>query len=115
VTAAAELVAVESIRPGDEVAMRELGLHVVSDVDVDDDGSVVVFYFRRGQQAFENRAGRTGRSTENILIELAIRGRRVGDRLPVVRGRPERAAELRAEMERAQELRWERWEERHRL
>jgi hypothetical protein len=110
--AGADLVPVESIEPGDEIEVGRQGQwFVVSELSRFEDGSVVVWYFRRGQWSFENRAGRTGASFKNILIELPISLRRA-DKLPVVRGAAARAGELRDELEREQAARWERMEER---
>lgn len=107
-----ERVPVENVRPGDEILVGRLGLHVVSAVRLWEDGTVTVVYYRRGQQAYENRARETGRSSRAFLVELALAAMPAGAPVDVVRGRPEWAEELRRQMEREQTERWDRLEER---
>jgi hypothetical protein len=108
-----ERVPVETVRPGDEVQVgRHQGLRVVSGVERYEDGSIVVTYFRHGEYAFEYSARRRGPSFSAHLVEIGLAAKRPGDLLEVVRGRPERAEQLRRQMEVEQAARWERLEER---
>lgn len=98
----------EEIRAGDELALRRLGAVVVSNVIVFEDESVLVVYFRYGEETFENKArDRGGRSQRSWLVERCIPTDK-GVTFAVRRGSPARAKALRDEMERSQHERWAR-------
>jgi len=114
---AGELVPVETVRPGDEIEVGRLGFHVVSDVDAwerwgDGVKLVAITYFKRGQAAFEYRARRRGPSYQLVWHEISLVAKPPGELVTVIRGRPQRAEQLRREMEAEQQARFDRLEER---
>jgi hypothetical protein len=109
----AEVVRAIDVRAGDEVQVGKLGMHVVSAVHVYDDVDVVVCYFRHGEETYENKARLRGRGSHGRLVEQSLAKRAPDDPVVVVRGRGERADELRARMERQQSERFAGMEARH--
>lgn len=104
-----EVVRAADVRPGDEVRVGALGLHVASSVDeydawgLDRRPCVVVTYFKRGETSFENKArDHSGRNERAFLVERSLAPCAPGDPVVVVRGAPERAEELRSQMAREQ-------------
>lgn len=107
-------VPVETVRSGDEIRLR-YGLHTVSEINVCDDGRLVVVYFKHSAETYENKArDHSGRVERTMLVEQSIVPKRPGELVEIARGNPGRAAELRARMEREQEERWAATEERWR-
>lgn len=118
----AEVVPVETVRPGDEIVVGKLGLHIVAAVNryetlgLQERRCYVVTYFAHAVETYENRArDSSGRNTRARLVEQSLIPVPAGDLVAVVRGSRRRAVSLRAELARgdaeraaAQANRWAR-------
>lgn len=110
-----ELARADSVRPGDEVQVGPLGMHVVESIQRSATGRLRIVYFATIQRSWENKArARRGGRSDSFLHLLSLATLAPDDVVTVVRGRGERAAELRTTMRRQEIERFAAAEERQR-
>lgn len=91
-----------TVREGDEICVCGWPeLRVVSSVEIAGDGRVRIIYFARGEDAWVK-----GWHRSPWLVERTLRPFALDEPLLVLRGNPDRADELRLEMEYEREERW---------
>ena len=108
-----EVAAVETIQPGDVLLSWGDG-RVVAEVNeypttgVQEKPCVVVTYFNFEQTSYENKASapRQG-ETRQLLCYASLKPLAPGEMLPVRRGTPGDASELRARLEEEEQQRWD--------
>jgi hypothetical protein len=91
-----DLVAIETVNPGDEVLLRHVGQMVVSSVERWPDGLYTLTYFQHDEVTHENRArARRGSMTTARLIEKEMKAMPERTLLHIVRGRRTTADRMR--------------------
>lgn len=107
---ASQIVAVETLEPGDEIRLPGLvGWVTVSSVSIVDD-LVDVIYFGEEETARENRAQEHGTRVYRRICERGLKPLTVGDVWECRRGQEGHAIGLRAKMLREQSERWARFD-----
>lgn len=92
-----------SVKPGDAILVHpKIGVCVVAEVDVDEQGRIWIAYFKRGEMTYENkaRAPRGSARDANRLVVRGLKPHQPDDLLQIERGTAERADRMRQTLER---------------